>query len=348
MKNEIVLVTGSGGFNGRVVLEMLKEKGYKVRATDLEVGERTASRDYYDSLGVEFIPSDLTKPETLPAVLKGVKCIMHTASLFDYSATLEANNVINVDGGRNLLDAAIAAGVDKIILWGTIGVYGVQEIFPVTEKNPPNPGNAYEISKYEQEKLFLDYAAQGKIKVAVMRPAPVYGPRNRYGFINIVKLATAAPAIPVPEKLEVRLPSIHVKDVARAGIFLFEAPDEKTNGEVFTLIDDSNIRVSDFLYLIAGLLGRPTMPIKISLDRNILISIGHLAAKISAAGAIHLTHKRPILEDATVGYLQYDYIFSNQKLKDIGFKFAYPDVRVGLIEMTDWIKEENYEPLKLF
>ncbi|HPN95751.1 MAG TPA: hypothetical protein PLS19_14400, partial [bacterium] len=173
-------------------------------------------------------------------------------------------------------------------------------------------------------------------------------PRNRYGFINIVKLATAAPAIPVPEKLEVRLPSIHVKDVARAGIFLFEAPDEKTNGEVFTLIDDSNIRVSDFLYLIAGLLGRPTMPIKISLDRNILISIGHLAAKISAAGAIHLTHKRPILEDATVGYLQYDYIFSNQKLKDIGFKFAYPDVRVGLIEMTDWIKEENYEPLKLF
>ena len=39
---------------------------------------------------------------------------------------------------------------------------------------------------------------------------------------------------------------------------------------------------------------------------------------------------------------------SHEKIKKLGFKFEYPDTRVGLIEMFDWIKEENYEPMKLF
>jgi len=348
MKKGIVLVTGSGGFNGRVVLQDLVKLGYSVRATDLESGERTSPHEFYDSLGVEFIPSDLTQPSTLPAVMKDVTCIMHTASLFDYSATLEQNNVINVDGGRNLLDAAVAAGVKKIILWGTIGVYGEQEILPVTEENPPNPSNAYEISKLAQEELFLEYSKAGKIVVAVMRPSPVYGPGNRYGFINIMKYVTFLPSVPVPEKFDCRLPSVHVKDVSGIGIFLMEAPDKKVNGEVYTVIDNSNIHLAEFMYFIAGVLGKTTLPIKLPLHKGLLIEIGHLAAKLSGLGAQYITHKRPILEDATVGYMKYDYKFSNQKLKDLGYKFLYPDVRVGLIEMIDWIKSENMEPLKLF
>lgn len=348
MKRGLVLVTGSGGFNGRVVLQELVKLGYNVRATDLESGERTSPREFYDSLGVEFAPSDLTDPSTLPPVLKGVKYILHTASLFDYSATLEENNRVNVDGGRNLLDAAIEAGAKKIVLWGTIGVYGSQEILPVTEENPPNPSNAYEISKMAQEELFLEYAKEGKIKVAVMRPSPVYGAGNRYGFINIMKLCTFTPQVPVPEKFDCRLPSVHVKDVARAGIFLMEAPDGKVNGEIFNVLDDSNIHIAEFLYFIAGVLGKPTLPIKFPLHKGILIEIGHITAKISGLSSQYITHKRPVIEDATVGYMKYDYKFSNQKIKDLGFKFDYPDCRVGLIEMIDWIKEENMEPLKLF
>ncbi len=348
MKKGLVLVTGSGGFNGRYVLELLLGEGYRVRATDLECGERTADHSYYETLGVEFIPSDLTDPSTLGPVLDGVKYIMHTASLFDYSATLEENDKVNVEGGRNLLDAAVEAGVRKIILWGTIGVYGSQEILPVTEDNPTNPGNAYEVSKVKQEELFIDYARAGKISVAVMRPSPVYGPRNRYGFINIVKLSAIGPMIPVPEKMAVRLPSVHVKDVARAGIFLLEAPDSKTNGQIFNIIDDSNIELGDFMHFIAGLLGKPALAIKFPINKNIIMEIGHAAAKLSSLSSQYITHKRPILEDATINYLAYDYIFSNDKIKKIGFKYAYPDCRVGLIEMIDWIKQENYEPMKIF
>ncbi|HOO55843.1 MAG TPA: NAD-dependent epimerase/dehydratase family protein [bacterium] len=346
MKRGLILVTGSGGFNGRVLLKMLKSSGYNVRATDLEKGERTAEKAFYDSIGVEFIPSDLTDPGSLKKALKDVQYIMHTASLFDYTAGLEDNNTINVEGGRNLLEAAIEAGTKKIILWGTLGVYGEQEITPVTEENPTNPGNNYEISKLEQENLFLEYAADKKIKVAVMRPAPVYGRGNTYGFINLVKIMTIGPFVPIPEKMDVRLPSVNVIDVARAAIHLMEAADSKTSGQVFNVIDDSNIPLPEFLYYIAGLLGKPTLPLAFPINKDRLVRLGHFGAGISSRVG-EMKNRRPLLEDATMDYMKYNYIFDNKKIKDTGFEFEYPDCRVGLIEMFDWIKEENMAPLRV-
>lgn len=347
MKKGRVLVTGAGGFNGRYILKLLKEKGYTPRATDLPTGERTATPDFYKNIGVEFIPSDLTKPETLAAAVKDVDCVMHVASLFDYSAPLGLNRKVNVEGMRNLCEACKEAGVKKMILWGTIGVYGEQEEMPITENSPPNPGNAYEISKLEQEHVALEYSDAGDFVVTVIRPAPVYGPGNRYGFINIVKLSTLSHHVIVPEKMETRLPSVHVKDVARCGVFLMEAPDRDVDGEVYTLIDDSNILLPEFLHLIAGLLGKPTIRITVDIPLEAVLTAGHMAANVSEKVSKHITHVRPVIEDATVYYMKFDYIYSNQKLKDLGFDFQYPDCRVGLIEMTDWIKSEDMEPLRI-
>ncbi len=346
MKKGKVLVTGAGGFNGRYILELLIKNGYDVRATDLESGERTAPKDYYKNLGVEFIPSDLTKVETLESVLDGISYVMHTASLFDYSAPLELNRKINVEGARNLCEIAKKVGIKKFILWSTIGVYGFQKKSPVSEESPPNPGNAYEISKLEQENVVFEYSKNGYFSVVAMRPAPVYGPRNRYGFIDIIKLCCIPPKIPVPTKLKVRLPSVSVKDVANAGLFLLEAPDEDTDGEIFNVIDDSNILMPEFLAYIAGLLGRETIYINIPIHKPTIMQLGYFTADLSQFISKHITHKRPLFEKATVNYIAYDYIYSNEKLKSIGYKFIYPDCRVGLIEVIDWIKTENFEPIK--
>jgi len=344
-----VLVTGAGGFNGKYILELLKDNGYEVRATDLPAGERTAEPEYYDDLGVEFVPGDLTDLDTLGPVLDDVQYVMHVASLFDYSAPLELNRKINVEGMKNLCQASREAGIKKMILWGTIGVYGVQEDRVVTEDSPPNPGNAYEISKLEQEQVALECARKGHFAVTVMRPAPVYGPGNRYGFVNMMKLACMFPRVPVPIKMKTRLPSVNVRDVAAAGLFLLEAPNSKTNGEVFNLIDDSNIPLPDFLFLIAGLLGKETLRLNVPIPMPLVLNVGHVAAGLSGMISEKILHKaRPLLEDATIYYIQFDYQYSNRKLKALGYKFLYPDCRVGLIEMVDWIKDEDLEPLKVF
>lgn len=131
---KVDVVTGACGFAGNYVVKRLLEKGRKVRATDLEqaYGARQSIefREMldvdYERDGVEWVPTDLTRPETLgPLFEKGdVGCLFHTASLYDYSAPWEALEKVNIVGVTNLLDAAMAGGIERMIHWSTCGVYG--------------------------------------------------------------------------------------------------------------------------------------------------------------------------------------------------------------------------------
>lgn len=131
---KVDVVTGACGFSGNYVVKHLLEKGRKVRATDLEGAyDKPQSVEFrklldvdYERDGVEWVPADLTKKETLaPLFKKGdVGCLFHTASLYDYSAPWEALERINIGGVTNLLEAAVEGKVGRMIHWSTCGVYG--------------------------------------------------------------------------------------------------------------------------------------------------------------------------------------------------------------------------------
>ena len=130
---KVDVVTGACGFSGSYVVKRLLEKGRKVRATDLEsayvdpksVELRRILDVDYERDGVEWVPSDLTRKETLESLFEGdVGCLFHTASLYDYSAPWDALQRINIDGVINLLDAAMEGEVERMIHWSTCGVYG--------------------------------------------------------------------------------------------------------------------------------------------------------------------------------------------------------------------------------
>ncbi|MFA5787215.1 MAG: NAD-dependent epimerase/dehydratase family protein [Actinomycetota bacterium] len=131
---KVDVVTGACGFSGGYVVKHLLEKGRRVRATDLasaydhpEEAERRKILDLdYERDGVEWVPSDLTRKETLlPLFAKGdVGCLFHTASLYDYSAPWSALEKVNILGVTNLLDAAVEGGIERMIHWSTCGVYG--------------------------------------------------------------------------------------------------------------------------------------------------------------------------------------------------------------------------------
>ncbi|MBU4173443.1 MAG: NAD-dependent epimerase/dehydratase family protein [Actinobacteria bacterium] len=137
---KVDVVTGACGFSGNYVVKQLLEKGRKVRATDLEsaygdpkaVELREILDVDYERDGVEWVPSDLTRKETLEPLFEGnVGCLFHTASLYDYSALWDALEKVNIDGVTNLLDAAVEGGVDRMIHWSTCGVYG-HSYFPAS------------------------------------------------------------------------------------------------------------------------------------------------------------------------------------------------------------------------
>jgi nucleoside-diphosphate-sugar epimerase len=338
------LVTGACGFSGSHMVDLLVEEGYDVIATDREDAPRR-----WLNPEVKFIPSDLLDKRTLDKVVDSVDCIFHPAAIFSYSAPLEDLIRVNVIGTKNLLDVAVANGVKKMVMWSTAGVYDVSKLGdePIDENGPIGPSNNYEYSKLKQEELAMEYHISGKINLTIIRPAPIYGPRNLYGFANIVFGVSKLPVVIVPI-IDNRAVSVHVKDVCGAALFLSQK--DEANGEIFNIVDDSEYSYSDVNILVAKFLGKPYFKIPIKANAKRLSYVSLIAAKFSRLVNKYfpLLFDLPLLgvlkyvEEDTARYVAFSYRFSNKKLKSFGYKLKYPDLKDGLPETIQWYRDYGY------
>jgi nucleoside-diphosphate-sugar epimerase len=338
------LVTGACGFSGSHMVDLLVEEGYDVIATDREDAPRR-----WLNPEVKFIPSDLLDKRTLDKVVDSVDCIFHPAAIFSYSAPLEDLIRVNVIGTKNLLDVAVANGVKKMVMWSTAGVYDVSKLGdePIDENGPIGPSNNYEYSKLKQEELAMEYHISGKINLTIIRPAPIYGPRNLYGFANIVFGVSKLPVVIVPI-IDNRAVSVHVKDVCGAALFLSQK--DEANGEIFNIVDDSDYSYSDVNILVAQFLGKPyfKIPIKVNTKRISYLMLG--AAKFSRLANkyfpilfdLPLVAGLKYIEEDTARYVAFSYRFSNKKLKSFGYILKYPDLKDGLPETIQWYRDYGH------
>lgn len=340
------LVTGACGFMGTHMVEVLKEAGHRVRATDLA---RSYERDDVQAgrfpsvlkrLGVEFIPADVTNRETVEKILHDVEYVFHIAAIFSYSASWEVLYRVNVEGTRSLLDLLKKVPtLKKLVLWGAGGIHrfpqGLQDL-PIHEGSPIEPQNNYLKSKWEQESLVRDYCQENGMRFSVVRPTTVYGPRAVYGGGQLIHDALEMNHLMIPRNFTFRMPTVHVRDVCRAALFLAENP--KTDGESYALNDDSQTTTVEYFQLIARLTGRPFKalpPMPLGLVRfnlRLAASLGKWRHKIFGGSP-------PKFEKDSVKYFGVDYICSNKKLKDAGFVFQYPDFAKGLEETLPWYRE---------
>ena len=135
------LVTGSCGFSGARLIDILLKKGWSVRATDLKNAPRTALERFGDE--IEFIAADLTERETLKATVKDIDVVYHPAALFSYSAPIDLLRKVNVEGTKNLIESCIDASVGKMVMWSSVATYGTADkkwySIPITEDQEYNP-----------------------------------------------------------------------------------------------------------------------------------------------------------------------------------------------------------------
>jgi len=351
------LVTGACGFVGTHMVELLKQMGWEVTGTDLE---REAHRVYYceagdlhpeyygdflRQLGVEFIPADLTRPETLEPLFAGraYDAVFHVASLYDYFAEWDVLYRVNVEGARNLALLAGRAGVGRFVHWSTDGVYGEIKNPPGTEDDPYDPPNLYSKSKVEQEKILWELHRAGNLPLTIVRPAPIYGPRHRYGVYHILysiqKMGTGIVVSWYPKKHTLMFPSVHVLDLARAALLVSEKPEAL--GQAYNVLSD-NLPQPELLAFLYEALGVPYMRVpiwwpvyKYSAARGLEIIKG-LDRRARKKGL------RPKIDVPMVEYITHQYWFSNQKLKNLGFEFTYQDSRTGLWEYITWCKERGW------
>ncbi|MGE0812042.1 MAG: NAD-dependent epimerase/dehydratase family protein [Vicinamibacterales bacterium] len=172
-----VLVTGATGFTGGHLAGTLAGRGHAVRAL---VRTRSLQRFQASALpgaGVVAVEGDLGSPDALARACADVEVVYHIAATYREAGQPDAAyRAINVEGTRHLLEAAHAAGVRRVVHCSTGGVHGHIADPPANEEAPFNPGDVYQDTKLEAERLAREFGRTRGLDVVVARPIGIHGP----------------------------------------------------------------------------------------------------------------------------------------------------------------------------
>lgn len=266
------LVTGAGGFIGSHLIERLVERGASVRAL-----VHYNSRNDWGML--EFIPSairsevevaagDIRDPHQVRELIHGCGVVFHLAALIGipYSYVAPSSYVsTNVVGTTNVLQAALAEGVARVVHTSTSEVYGTARYTPIDESHSLRGQSPYSASKIAADKMAESFHLSFGLPVATIRPFNTFGPRQSARAVIPAIISQAL------HGAEVRLGSLdpvrdltYVKDTVDAFVRMGEA--EGIVGRVINVGTGDGISIGDLATAILTLLGRD-LPIVSDEDR---------------------------------------------------------------------------------
>jgi nucleoside-diphosphate-sugar epimerase len=191
------LLTGATGFIGGHVTRQLLAAGHQAIALVRTPEKARALKE----LGVELAQGDITRPATLAGPMTGVDGVFHIAGWYELGARDRAPaHAINVDGTRNVLEAAGDAGVPRIVYTSTLAVYGDTRGRAVDESyRMDGPW----LSEYDRTKWLAHYEvavpmAEAGLPLVIIQPGLVYGPgdHSNIGLAFRDYLRRRLPAIP--------------------------------------------------------------------------------------------------------------------------------------------------------
>lgn len=221
------LVTGAAGFLGQALVGDLLARGEPVRAFDLH-------RIDADESALEWMIGDVRDAEAVHRACAGVDVVYHLAALIPQrkadAATMRA---VNVGGTRNVLEGALAQGVQRVVYLSSAEVYGIPDQVPCAENAPLNPLGEYGRNKVAAEALCRQAVERG-LETTCLRPPTIVGPGLAEPFlVGLIEAIRRGRPVTLLGRGENRFHLVHIEDVVSA--YLLAAEHPAAVGEAFNL-----------------------------------------------------------------------------------------------------------------
>jgi dihydroflavonol-4-reductase len=170
-----VLVTGATGFTGGHLASHLAASGDQVR-----VLVRPQKRARVDPRKFVIVEGDLRDADALKRATEGAEVVYHVAAIYRQAGLRnEEYRAVNAVAVGRLIEAARAGGARRVVHCSTVGVHGDVEHPPADEDAPLRPGDVYQETKLEGERIARDAAAKTGVELVIARPTGIYGPGDR-------------------------------------------------------------------------------------------------------------------------------------------------------------------------
>jgi nucleoside-diphosphate-sugar epimerase len=252
------LVTGATGLLGSHIVEQLRKRGQRVRA----LVRPGSDRAWLQTQGVEFAEGDITDPASLPDACRGVRVVYHSAAKVGDWGPWEEFQRITIDGTRNVVAAAVEAGVQRFMHISSISAYGYHTRDTNIDETVPLGYKLYKWAYYSRskvaaEEIVWDAHRSGKLAVTVIRPAWIYGPRDRATIARLVAMIQQGKA-KILGRGDNRLNVVYAGNIAEAAITAAGMPEAV--GEAFNCSNDGEITQQAYFDLLARACDAP--PVK--------------------------------------------------------------------------------------
>lgn len=258
MHTSLALVTGATGFVGANLVEALNQRGWRVRA----LHRRTSSLRALDGLTYESALGDILDPDSLRAAMDGVEVVFHVAASADYwRNNADQMMRINVEGTRNVLQAALERSVRRVVYTSSCASLGLppfgQSLDERAQFNLLPRAFLYGYSKHLAEQECQAFIAKG-LDVVIVNPAVIFGPRD----VNLL-----SGSLVIETKRRGGLPftppgGVSVIDVGDVCAGQIAAAERGRAGERYILTSE-NLWYADLIGMICEVVGAPKPKVKL-------------------------------------------------------------------------------------
>ena len=220
------MITGGSGFLGINLTRHLLSLGYSVRIFDL------ADFDYPEKDRVEYVKGDIRSPEAVDQVSEDIDIVVHAAAALPLYSKEDIYST-DVEGTRNVLEAALQRGVKRVIHISSTAVYGIPDHHPLKEDDSLIGVGPYGEAKIQAEEVCLEYREKGMC-IPILRPKSFIGPERLGVFALLYDWAKDGKHFPLLGNGKNRYQLLDVEDLCQA-IYLAATVEEETANDVFNI-----------------------------------------------------------------------------------------------------------------